>query len=210
MQFGERLKKARMALGVTQEKVAADIHVSRQTISSWENERSYPDINALILLSNYYQLSLDILLKEDNGMVEEIKRKEELVKINRVWGISYAINLVLAGLMLISSFIKSENFNMGTGIQVIVIIVMLLNMALLVMVTLEKNKLKNSNKNIWETKSKLIKGLLLLAGLFSAAGIVLIRSDFPQGYHVFGLGTGMLAGGLLFFGIKKFLTRNDQ
>lgn len=210
MQFGKRLKEARMNLGVTQERVAAEIHVSRQTISSWENERSYPDIEALIQLSNYYQLSLDILLKEDNGMVEEIKRKEELVKINRVWGISYAMNLVLAALVLISSFIQSENFSMGLGIQIIVIIVMVLNMSLLTMVTLEKNKLKHLNNNIWGTKSKIIKVLLVLAALILSAGVVLIRKDSPQGYHVLGLGAGMLAGGLFFFGIKRFLTRDKK
>ena len=40
MEIGKKLKKARMAAGLTQEKVAEEILVSRQTISNWENEVS--------------------------------------------------------------------------------------------------------------------------------------------------------------------------
>ena len=44
MEIGKQLKNARMHSGLTQENVAEKIHVSRQTISNWENEKSYPDI----------------------------------------------------------------------------------------------------------------------------------------------------------------------
>lgn len=80
MKIGEQLKRARSQIGKTQEEVANALHVSRQTISSWENKRSYPDISSLLNLSDYYNLSLDRLLKEDTGMIEEIKRNEQLSK----------------------------------------------------------------------------------------------------------------------------------
>jgi len=63
MRFGERLKKARSDMNLTQGDVANELYVTRQTISSWENEKTYPDISSLIQLSNYYQISLDTLLK---------------------------------------------------------------------------------------------------------------------------------------------------
>lgn len=44
MEIGKKLKDARMKSGFTQETVAEKINVSRQTISNWENEKSYPDI----------------------------------------------------------------------------------------------------------------------------------------------------------------------
>lgn len=50
---------------MTQENVAEKINVSRQTISNWENEKSYPDIISVIELSNLYSISLDDLLKGD-------------------------------------------------------------------------------------------------------------------------------------------------
>ena len=81
MQFGERLKQQREQRGLTQEIVAQEFHVSRATIANWEHERSYPDINCLIAISDYYQISLDVLLKEDSGMTEAMQRKLELQKL---------------------------------------------------------------------------------------------------------------------------------
>ena len=49
--------------------------MTRQTISGWENEISYPDIINLIKLSDYYHVSLDTLLKEDRGMREYLEKK---------------------------------------------------------------------------------------------------------------------------------------
>lgn len=48
MEIGEKLREARMNSGRTQENVAELIHVSRQTISNWENEKSYPDIASVM------------------------------------------------------------------------------------------------------------------------------------------------------------------
>lgn len=78
MKFGERLKKLRNESGQTQETVAQSLHVSRQTISNWENERSYPDIESLITLSEVYEISLDELLKEDTFMEKKIIKDAKL------------------------------------------------------------------------------------------------------------------------------------
>ena len=59
MEIGEKLREARVAAGQTQEKVAETIGVSRQTISNWENNRSYPDIISELSLSDLYHVSLD-------------------------------------------------------------------------------------------------------------------------------------------------------
>ncbi|KRM92904.1 helix-turn-helix domain-containing protein [Liquorilactobacillus cacaonum] len=75
MKFGDRLKNARTEMNLTQEQVANDFFITRQTISSWENEKTYPDIASLIKLSDYYHISLDVLLKEDSGMKEYLEKK---------------------------------------------------------------------------------------------------------------------------------------
>lgn len=64
MKFGDRLKTSRLEKGLTQEQGAHKFYVTRQTISGLENEISYPDITNLIRISDYYQISLDTLLKE--------------------------------------------------------------------------------------------------------------------------------------------------
>ena len=64
MEIGKKLKAARSRAGLTQEQVAEHLFVSRQTISNWENEKSYPDIVSVVRLSDLYSISLDELLKE--------------------------------------------------------------------------------------------------------------------------------------------------
>ena len=73
MEIGKKLKDARMKSGFTQEMVAEKINVSRQTISNWENEKSYPDIISVIELSSLYSISLDDLLKEEKADVTVLK-----------------------------------------------------------------------------------------------------------------------------------------
>lgn len=68
MEIGSKLKKARNDTGITQEQAAEQLCVSRQTISNWENNKSYPDIISVIKMSDIYSISLDHLLKEDRSM----------------------------------------------------------------------------------------------------------------------------------------------
>lgn len=80
MEIGKKLKDARMKSGFTQETVAEKLHVSRQTISNWENEKSYPDIISVIALSDLYSTSLDDLLKGDREMMEHLEECTNVVK----------------------------------------------------------------------------------------------------------------------------------
>lgn len=77
MTIGEQLGQARRHQGLTQQQVAAALHVTRQTISNWETGRSYPDIASSIACCRLYDLSLDRLLREDGRMVADLKQKEQ-------------------------------------------------------------------------------------------------------------------------------------
>ena len=68
MEIGSKLKNARNEKGITQEQAAELLGVSRQTISNWENNKSYPDIVSVIKMSDSYSVSLDHLLKEEKSM----------------------------------------------------------------------------------------------------------------------------------------------
>lgn len=65
MELGQKLKEARIEAALSQNALAEKIGVSRQTVSNWEHNRSYPDIGSLLKLSELYGLSLDELLKGD-------------------------------------------------------------------------------------------------------------------------------------------------
>lgn len=78
--LGLRLKTLRIKNNFTQEQVAKNLLVSRQAVSNWENEKNYPDITSIILLSKLYDVSLDELLKGEKDVVKHLK--EELEAIN--------------------------------------------------------------------------------------------------------------------------------
>lgn len=63
MHISKRLKELRIENNFSQEKLAEILNVSRQTISNWENERSYPDVHNLIMLCDIYSVSLNTLMK---------------------------------------------------------------------------------------------------------------------------------------------------
>lgn len=63
MELAKQIKYYRELNGLSQEKLAEAILVSRQSISNWENERSYPDIHNILQLSSLFQVSLDELVK---------------------------------------------------------------------------------------------------------------------------------------------------
>ena len=62
MEIGKKLKQARLGAGLTQEQAAERLFVSRQTISNWENEKTYPDIASVVRLSDLYSITLDLSL----------------------------------------------------------------------------------------------------------------------------------------------------
>ncbi len=68
MDIGSIIKKVRQEKGLTQEAAAEALGVSRQTISNWENGRTYPDILSVIRMSDVYAVSLDRLLKEEDSV----------------------------------------------------------------------------------------------------------------------------------------------
>ena len=63
MALSKQIKKYRTEANLSQEELADKIYVSRQTISNWENEKNYPDIKSLVLMSEVFQVSLDNLIK---------------------------------------------------------------------------------------------------------------------------------------------------
>lgn len=64
MDIGGKIKKSRTDAKITQEQTAQALGISRQTISNWENERSYPNIVSVLKMSDLYSVSLDYLLKD--------------------------------------------------------------------------------------------------------------------------------------------------
>ena len=83
MELGTQIKKYRQELQISQEELADRVYVSRQTISNWENDKSYPDIHSLMLLSEIFHTSLDELIKGDIEMMKDTIQKDDVARMKR-------------------------------------------------------------------------------------------------------------------------------
>ena len=77
MNLADRIQSLRKAKGISQEQLADQIGVSRQSVSKWESEQSTPDLDKIILLSDFFDVTTDYLLKG----IELVKDNREKSKI---------------------------------------------------------------------------------------------------------------------------------
>ena len=92
MELGNQIKSHRTALSFSQEELAEKVFVTRQTVSNWENNKSYPDIHSLLLLSSLFHVSLDQLIKGDLETMKQEVNAADVRAMNRD-GIIYTILL---------------------------------------------------------------------------------------------------------------------
>lgn len=98
MELGNKIKYYRGEKEFSQEELAERVYVSRQTISNWENNKSYPDINSIVLLSEIFEISIDNLIKGDVELMKKEINSEEVKKLN-----FYATMMVI--LMLVATIL---------------------------------------------------------------------------------------------------------
>lgn len=65
MDFGNKIQLQRKKKGMTQEELGEELNVSRQTITKWESNQSFPEIKKIIKLSYFFGVTIDYLLKDE-------------------------------------------------------------------------------------------------------------------------------------------------
>lgn len=80
---------------MTQRDVADKLHVSRKTVSGWENGRSYPDINMIVLLSDLFDVATDDLIRDDRMLSYYEDQDRQNKRYSKVVRASYVINILL-------------------------------------------------------------------------------------------------------------------
>ena len=80
MTFGEKLKEARKAAGLSQEQFAQKLSVSRSAIAKWESDRGMPDVNNLKAMAQLLDVSVDYLLDEDEKL--SFNETKEAIDLN--------------------------------------------------------------------------------------------------------------------------------
>ena len=120
MNLGSQIKRYRNELHLSQEELAEKIFVSRQSVSNWENDKTYPDIKSLLLLSELFSVSLDTLIKGDlEIMKKEIDAQELAVfqKDSIVFSILFAVMVIAtAPLILLLEWLGIALFAILFGI----------------------------------------------------------------------------------------------
>ena len=165
MEISKCIKDARQNNNISQESLAEQLGVSRQTISSWENGKSYPDLVSIIKMSDIFNISLDKMLKEDKKLVNNMQEKMDTVKSNKsiVFTILFAI-IIFGGIYLIQTFVdipKIDNLYLNIGVLIAFIVGVLTYLFSNVYVGKFLNQ-KTSNKSILKT----IIVMLVIVSLF--------------------------------------------
>jgi len=103
LEIGKTIKQHRTELGWSQEVLAEKAYVSRQTVSNWETEKSYPDVHSLLILSDLFGVSLDELIKGDVAvMKEQVKSKDvRTFKKLQLIGVLGILLLIVTGMPLL-------------------------------------------------------------------------------------------------------------
>ncbi|MGF2053428.1 helix-turn-helix domain-containing protein [Vagococcus fluvialis] len=143
MNIAETIKVNRKQMKLTQDELAEKIHVSRQTISSWENSKSLPDVTSLVLLSDVYQISLDELIKGDISMIKKLEVKESKEKLNSKFIINNMINLLL---LILGQLLR--NFGYNSFVSFFITVIILVNSVPVITEVFKYKKISEKNKII--------------------------------------------------------------
>lgn len=185
MKLSGQIKALRAQQNLSQEELAERIYVSRQTISNWETEKSYPDIQSLLMLGALFDVSLDVLVKGD---IEMMKKTVDASKMN-AWSWVMMISLVVSGLTLLPAYRMFDFWGL-------IIPMALAFLGLAASLVLERYKSKNNvqtyseilsfmeekpldeEKNIKEHKK--LKGTKILMAIGAAVGMIalIVLGDF--------------------------------
>ena len=107
MSLGKQILKLRKENKMSQEDFSEIFNVTRQTVSSWENEKSYPDIETLVRISDKFNISLDILIKGDNKMIQDVTKKMKNHKVFKI--VIFVLVIVLLSSGLIFYLVNAKN-----------------------------------------------------------------------------------------------------
>ena len=122
MKFHEKLLKLRKEKGLSQEELGMEMQVSRQTISKWESGQSYPDFTKLVMLSDYFHMTLDELVKDID--VQEV-RENSLTneKIDSIYRVSQEMDSIFQNRTLKNVTTGIKWFIVGSFIVLCLVIV---------------------------------------------------------------------------------------
>lgn len=108
MEVGNRIREQREALGLSQDDLARQIFVSRQTVSNWERGKTCPDVQSLLLLSNLFGVSVDVLVRGDEETMTKAIENYELERY-KIWAsVGLSIGLMLLAMVMLAILVVED------------------------------------------------------------------------------------------------------
>jgi len=164
MQLSTKIKICRQNNNLTQAQFAKKLNVSRKTVSGWENNRSFPDITTLVQLSNTFDISLDLLLKDSDDTVEYYQSTLNNGKRN-----PRAIIFVYFALMITCFFSYLKLLNAFLPTHYLTSIALVFFLITYIMIYPKPYK--------FNSLRKITLGLLLLLGIFVFNAFIFVLTD---------------------------------
>lgn len=180
MNIGFKIKNARVKANLTQEQVAEVLGVSRQTVSNWENEKTYPDIVSVIKMSDLYDISLDHLLKEEQPMSNYLNYLEESTNVvkskNKLSKLLLIITYLAIWAVAIIAFwfFTSGSDAMGYSLMYLWVLLPVTTFVISLLIG------KNNYWGKWKWMSAIVFGIMYMLAeyaTFSAANMVSVSFD---------------------------------
>ena len=105
MNFGDKIQLQRKKKGMTQEELGEELNVSRQTITKWESNQSFPEIKKIIKLSYFFDVTIDYLLKDEiedeERNVIKIEKEEKNIFSTKIKLLIIPLIVSLVGMLIL-------------------------------------------------------------------------------------------------------------
>lgn len=179
LNLGEKIYNLRKQKNLSQEDLASILNVSRQTISKWETGESNPDIDKIVPLCNFFEISTDEFLKGKDIVYERKLTKEK----SRNKALTFSLCLVIFSVMVILTILLSETeVNEGIISAIIMFCITLIGV-LLIYYFLSTPKESNNIK-----ENKVINKIIFLATIIVYFLVSFIWNAWAVSWIIFIIG----------------------
>ena len=113
MNMADRIQYLRKIKGISQEELADKVGVSRQAVSKWESEQSTPDLNKVIIMSEYFEVTTDYILKGIEPVTDDHKKSSEIT--SKILYIASTAFVVIGLLCVFGGWYKEQTMDVVWG-----------------------------------------------------------------------------------------------
>ena len=197
MTIAYRIKELRKKKGISQEELADKIGVSRQAVSKWESEQSTPDLDKIIVLSDFFHVTTDYILKG----IEANDNAVEKINGNIVATLATAFNFI--GIIIASVFWYKKRSILAVVIGIIIMVLACAIFAVAISYaskeTIIRAKRNFLSRNIW------IISIIPISLIYN---LIICREPFPFpiSKYTFGMRIGLASLYCIFCGAVVILS----